>query len=81
MLANTYFPKIPFTSFILTEPMGFPKDSMPPTLTVFLTNSAEKRRDVFPSREEALTWLQSRAGFKVWDPRVLRIFVVRSPLR
>ncbi|EPS93431.1 hypothetical protein FOMPIDRAFT_1063540 [Fomitopsis schrenkii] len=42
----------------------FPKDSMPPILTNSLTGSTEKRRDVFPSREEALAWLQSRAGFK-----------------
>lgn len=44
--------------------------------TVYLTNSAEKRRDVFSSREEALAWLKSRAGFKVWDDRVLDAFVV-----
>lgn len=45
---------------------------------VFLTNSALKRRDIFPSREDALAWLKSRAGFKVWDERVLQAFVVRS---
>ncbi|EPS93424.1 hypothetical protein FOMPIDRAFT_1170528 [Fomitopsis schrenkii] len=75
VLANTFLPKPNFVSFVLAEPMSFPKDSMSPNLTVFLTNSAEKRRDIFPSRGEALAWLQSRPGFKVWDPRVLRIFV------
>ncbi|KZT63155.1 alpha/beta-hydrolase [Daedalea quercina L-15889] len=73
--SNTFFPKLTFQSFIFVEPMCFPQESIPPSFSTFLTTGAEKRRDVFPSREEALTWLQLRAGFKVWDPRVLRNYV------
>jgi len=77
ILSNTFHPKPLFKSFIFAEPMCFPPDpyGLPDKFTIFLTTGAEKRRDIFSSREEALAWLQSRAGFKVWDSRVLRAFV------
>ncbi|KAH9831745.1 Alpha/beta hydrolase fold-1 [Rhodofomes roseus] len=76
LISSTAFsPKVSFDSFIFAEPMCFPKDSMLPSFSTYLTTGAEKRRDIFASRGEALAWLQSRAGFKVWDPRVLRAFV------
>lgn len=77
ILCNTFYPKMPFKSFILVEPMCFPQEpaGMTRDFGVFLTNSALKRRDIFPSREDALAWLKSRAGFKVWDERVLQAFV------
>ena len=43
-----------------------------------LAGGAVKRRDVWPSREEALRTLQARPSFQVWDPRMLEIFVVRA---
>lgn len=38
---------------------------------------AQKRRDIWPSAEEAYTFLKSRPTWKVWDDRILRIYVVR----
>ncbi|KAI0943283.1 hypothetical protein AcW1_002487 [Taiwanofungus camphoratus] len=77
ILAGTFTPKLSFKSLVLVEPMIFPQDphGASSKLTGFLTQSAEKRRDIFPSREEALAWLQSRPGYKTWDSRVLRAFV------
>jgi len=44
-------------------------------LRYFLSNGAEKRRDIWPNRAEALRALQSGSSFKAWDPRLLQIFV------
>ncbi|PCH37587.1 alpha/beta-hydrolase [Wolfiporia cocos MD-104 SS10] len=77
ILCSTFSPKPAFRSFIFAEPMCFPPEpyGLPDKFTTFLTTGAEKRRDIFESREEALLWLKSRAGFKVWDERVLKAFV------
>ncbi|KZT01620.1 alpha/beta-hydrolase [Laetiporus sulphureus 93-53] len=77
ILCGTFRPNPLFQSFIFAEPMCFPPEphGLGGKFTTVLTSGAEKRRDIFPSREEALAWLQSRAGFKVWDPKVLRAFV------
>ena len=37
---------------------------------------AQKRRDIWPSAEEAYMFLKSRPTWKVWDDRILRIYVV-----
>jgi hypothetical protein len=41
-----------------------------------LVRGAINRRDIWPSREEAFKLLQSRPAWKVWDERVLKIYVV-----
>lgn len=73
-----HLPKLTFSALILVDPMIFPK---PPSreeaaMTVDLAGGATKRRDIWESREDALRSLQSRASFKVWDPKVLELFVV-----
>lgn len=75
-LSTMSLPAVTYSSLIFVDPMMFPK---PPTGTpekpFALVEGAVKRRDVWPSRAEALESLQSRPSFKIWDPRVLRIFV------
>ena len=46
----------------------------------FLEQNAAKRRDVWPSREAARELFVARS-FKDWDPRVLELHVVSSPVR
>ncbi len=72
-------PQIAFKSLILVDPMLLRKPR-PDEPQLDLVSGAAKRRDIWLSREEALHSLQSRASFKIWDPRVLRIFVVGGNL-
>jgi len=44
--------------------------------TDILVSGAEKRRDIWPSKEEAYQALKSRGTWKSWDDRVLRSYVV-----
>lgn len=68
-------PQITFHSLILVDPMLLRKP-LPGESELDLVSGAVKRRDIWPSREEALKALQARPSFKVWDPRILEIFVV-----
>lgn len=64
---------------ILVEPMTFPKPPPPEELgghNLDLASGAMKRRDKWSSRQEAFDALQARSSFKIWDPRVLKIFTV-----
>lgn len=74
MLADAYLPTLRFTSLILVDPMllrkPFPGEQEPD-----LASGSAKRRDIWPSREEALKSLQSRPSFKIWDPRILELYV------
>ncbi|KAJ3554135.1 hypothetical protein NM688_g3260 [Phlebia brevispora] len=74
MLVDTYMPQITFSSLILVDPMLLRKP-LPEERELDLETGAVKRRDIWPSREEALSALQSRPSFKIWDPRILKIFV------
>lgn len=75
MLADTYMPELKFASLILVDPMLLRKPK-PGEPVLDLGGPASKRRDIWPSYEEALKSLQSRPAFKVWDPRILEIYVV-----
>lgn len=77
MLADTYAPPLAFAALVLVDPMLL-RAPRPGEPTLDLVGGAVKRRDVWPSREEALRTLQMRPSFKVWDPRILEIFVVRA---
>ncbi|KAL0581671.1 hypothetical protein V5O48_000374 [Marasmius crinis-equi] len=43
--------------------------------TNMLARGSVNRRDIWPSKEEAYRLFKSRGAWKVWDDRVLRIFV------
>ncbi|KAF7792206.1 hypothetical protein EIP86_003239 [Pleurotus ostreatoroseus] len=74
MLADTYAPPLAFASLILVDPMLL-REPRPGGPQLDLVSPAVKRRDIWPSREEALQTLQARPSFKLWDPRILEIFV------
>ncbi|EKM56754.1 uncharacterized protein PHACADRAFT_141668 [Phanerochaete carnosa HHB-10118-sp] len=74
MLADTYFPTLKFASLILVGPALLHK-LHPGELQPDPATPAAKRRDIWPSREEALKALQSRPPFKTWDPRILELYV------
>ncbi|KZT40158.1 hypothetical protein SISSUDRAFT_1060517 [Sistotremastrum suecicum HHB10207 ss-3] len=69
-LSTTYFPKVKFDRLVFCEPMMFPPGG--PKLD--LATGAEKRRDIWPSKQEAFDWLSNRSAFKIWDKRVLKRF-------
>ncbi|CAL1697815.1 unnamed protein product [Somion occarium] len=78
ILSETYMPELRFSSMILVEPMIVPE---PPKAfkerlsAGFLISAAQRRRDVFPSREEATKYVQNSGVSKHWDPRVQKVFV------
>lgn len=72
ILADTFMPEIKFSSIILVDPMIYKTGG--PILN-FIEMSA-RRRDIWPSYEEAYKQFSSRAAYKAWDPRVLKIYVV-----
>ena len=76
MLVNTYTPPIEFASLVLVDPMLL-RQERPGEILVDLLSPTQRRRDIWPSFEEALKNLQSRPSFQVWDPRILELYVVR----
>lgn len=70
-------PAIEFASLILVDPI-IGHDSLLGGIPFDLYTPAEKRRDIWPSSDEALKSLQSRPGFKSWDPRILELYIVRA---
>ncbi|EGN92167.1 hypothetical protein SERLA73DRAFT_191507 [Serpula lacrymans var. lacrymans S7.3] len=74
VLSTTYYPLVHYTSIQLIEPM-FIGYEWSKARGNFLEDGAMKRRDIWPSQEEAYTILKSRASFKVWDDRILRLYV------
>ncbi|TDL20709.1 alpha/beta-hydrolase [Rickenella mellea] len=60
-------------SLILVEPMLFPLQAGKST-GINLAKGAEGRRDIWPSKSEALAAFRQRGSFKSWDKRVLEIF-------
>ncbi|KAI5116764.1 hypothetical protein M0805_004981 [Coniferiporia weirii] len=69
-------PRIEFQAVILVEPMlspGGPEHLQP--LRVDLVRGAYERRDVWPSRQHALEALKQRGRTRMWDPRMLEVFV------
>lgn len=78
MLCTTYIDPVAFSALVLVEPMLLPPPGGQQQESDMLRAGAAKRRDIWPSRPEALEALQSRPSWKIWDPRVLRLFVVSS---
>ncbi|KAF8056928.1 Alpha/beta hydrolase fold-1 [Lyophyllum atratum] len=74
LMSYGYSPAIRFESLILCELMSMNNKfaEKPPNM---LERGSVNRRDIWPSREEAYKALKSRPAWKVWDDRVLRIFV------
>lgn len=75
ILSTTFQPPIHYTSLQLIEPMLIPKKDV---FNDKLIEGALRRRDVWPSKQDAFETLRSRPAFKIWDELALRIFVVSS---
>ncbi|KAF5384362.1 hypothetical protein D9615_003153 [Tricholomella constricta] len=74
LLSLGYSPVLKFDSLILCELMAMAsKYTGKPS--EMLVNGAANRRDIWSSLDEAYRLLKGRPAWKVWDDRVLRIFV------
>lgn len=79
ILAGAYSFTNLFESVILVDPMLIPPDEYwdPTKLIETYKEIALKRRDFWPSREQALASFRTKMPYKTWDARILEIFVVR----
>ncbi|KAI6044065.1 hypothetical protein EDC04DRAFT_458063 [Pisolithus marmoratus] len=69
-------PAFPFASLILVEPLLSPQGLEPlRPLQVRLVQNAYERRDVWPSREDAMDYLGTNKHIARWDRRVLVLYV------
>lgn len=74
MLTVGYYPQIKFHSVIFCELMCMSREYTAPAGNM-LSSGAEKRRDTWPSKEEAYKTMKSRGVWSTWDDRVLRLFI------
>ena len=75
MLSCTFVSPPKYDALILVEPMLVPPPELSPPTTI-LSDGAIKRRDIWPSKEAAHEAFAARPSWKIWDPRVLKIFTV-----
>ncbi|KAI0264101.1 hypothetical protein BC834DRAFT_826600 [Gloeopeniophorella convolvens] len=73
VLTRTIHPFVDWSSVVLIEPM-FVRPEYTKGANDFLIGGANKRRDVWSSREEALKVFKERT-FKSWDPRFVDLYV------
>ncbi|KAF8902627.1 Alpha/beta hydrolase family-domain-containing protein [Gymnopilus junonius] len=73
-LSVGHYPKIRYASLIHCELMMVPEAAVKHATDVVVRGS-EKRRDIWPSKEDAYRTLKARGTWKTWDDRVLRSFV------
>ncbi|KAJ8522117.1 hypothetical protein ONZ45_g1271 [Pleurotus djamor] len=73
MLSTTYQPAVRFDRLHLVEPMILP--AHPPDALDMLESGASKRRDIWPSKKEALEIFLSRPSWQAWDRRILELYV------
>lgn len=69
----TFQPAIRFEKLILVEIMTM--NQVAGGNTTFLADGSSRRRDIWPSKEEAYKLLKTRSPWKGWDDRVLRIYI------
>jgi len=77
ILTQTFHPPIHFESFVLVEPMLIVRihERLYSGPSDRLGKSALVRRDVWSSKDNAWEVFRSRPSWKIWDQRVLRIYV------
>lgn len=80
VLALSYQPELKPQCLIMVDIMGI-NDHAAPAMMKFLTEGSIRRRDVWPSREEAYKLLKARPAWRAWDDRVLRAYVVSAMLQ
>ena len=75
MLAPTYHPLLKISSLHLFEPSVVGPEMLQEWGSD-LPDLSDKRRDIWPSPEEAFQALKARPRSRAWDERILKIFVV-----
>ena len=78
MLSTTYMPDIKFHSVILAEPMIVRKPR-PGELDFDIVEAAIKRKDIWPTRADALRYFQRSVSCHGWDAQILEKYAVRAP--
>ncbi|KAH7912290.1 Alpha/beta hydrolase fold-1 [Hygrophoropsis aurantiaca] len=74
MLSTTFQPSISYKSIHIFEPMIYGQQ-WELKLRDFFLDVALKRRDIWPSSEEAFNVMRNRSARKTWDERILKLFV------
>jgi hypothetical protein len=85
MCATKHFPqeRPPYLTLIIVEPtivsryLYTENEVAHNFATEMAVKATNKRRDIWDNRESAIQWLAKRAPWKYWDPRVIRLHVVR----
>lgn len=77
MLMAGYYPQVKLHALVCCDIMIM-ADRFGGPARNFLVTGAEKRRDIWPSKEEAYKVMKGRGTWKSWDDRVLKNFVVCS---
>ncbi|CAK5279056.1 unnamed protein product [Mycena citricolor] len=72
-LALTYQPPIKPDALVLLETMCV-KNEPTRAMKNFLAGGAEKRRDIWASKEDAYKMFKSRPSWQKWDDRVLKLY-------
>ncbi|KAF7360957.1 CN hydrolase domain-containing protein [Mycena sanguinolenta] len=78
VLSLRFLPEIPFTSLILIEPtMATPAlyaRTMAPHIPA-IVSATRRKRDTWPSREEAGAWMGAREPWRRWNKTVFALFI------
>lgn len=74
MLMAGYYPQVKLHALVCCDIMIM-ADRFGGPARNFLVTGAEKRRDIWPSKEEAYKVMKGRGTWKSWDDRVLKNFV------
>ena len=75
ILAATYYPLLQISSLHLLEPSFLVGEKLQ-NLSLYLSGIVAKRKDIWPSLEEAFQEFKVRPRFCEWDERILKIFIV-----
>lgn len=80
VLSTTFTLPPPWQSIIMIDPMLLSQYFEEMTGPHFLLTGAQSRRDVWPSKEEALKIFSGRRSYADWDKRVLKAYCVSKNL-
>ena len=80
ILTPTYYPLLKISSLHLVEPFLAAELEGVQNLFSSAAETSDKRRDIWPSSEEAFRSLKARSVMCTWDERVKRTFIVSFTL-
>ena len=77
VLADTYMPRLVFSSYILVDPM-IVRAPRADERSLDTSEGAAERKSTWRSREEAFEYLKTKRRHIGWDKQVLRLYTVRT---